>query len=147
MVLKPCQSYLPELLWHFMSQLHGLVVRCLFGSAINKKRNFWGSWFPKFKFDFLLVNLLICSQKTYSAPCVLYRLNHLSWIMGFKYISPSFWTWVTNHDVYTSLLHKLQAQTLPDAAPPKGKTNPFCKIVVTSEPVMLFWRLLRYGIS
>ena len=26
MVLKPCQSYLPELLWHFMSQLHGLAV-------------------------------------------------------------------------------------------------------------------------
>ena len=38
----------------------------------------------------------------------------------------------------TSLLRRLQAQTLPDAASPIGKVRPFRKIAVTLEPVMQF---------
>ena len=38
----------------------------------------------------------------------------------------------------TSLLRRLQAQTLPDEAPPMGKIHPFSKIAVTFEPVMRF---------
>ena len=34
-------------------------------------------------------------------------------------------------------MHRLQAQTLPDAAPPIGKIHPFSKNAVTLEPV---WR-------
>ena len=33
---------------------------------------------------------------------------------------------------------QLQAQTLPDEAPPMGKINPFSKIAITFEPVMQF---------
>ena len=35
----------------------------------------------------------------------------------------------------TSLLRRLQAQTLPDATPPAGKIHPFSKIAVTFEPI------------
>ena len=35
----------------------------------------------------------------------------------------------------TSLLRRLQAQTLPDAIPPIGKIHPFSKIAVTFEPL------------
>ena len=38
----------------------------------------------------------------------------------------------------TSLLRRLHAQTLPDAASPIGKVHPFSKIAVTLEPVMRF---------
>ena len=38
--------------------------------------------------------------------------------------------------IKTSLLRRLQAQPLPDEAPPKGKINPFSKNTVTFEPVM-----------
>ena len=38
----------------------------------------------------------------------------------------------------TSLLRRLQAQTLPDAASPIGKVHPFSKIDVFLEPVMQF---------
>ena len=38
----------------------------------------------------------------------------------------------------TSLLRRLQAQTLPNAASPIGKVHPFSKIAVTLEPVMRF---------
>ena len=38
----------------------------------------------------------------------------------------------------TSLLRRLQEQTLPDEAPPMGKIHPFSKIAVTFEPVMRF---------
>ena len=38
----------------------------------------------------------------------------------------------------TSLLRRLQAQTLPDAAPPTGKIHPFSKIAVTLEPRQRF---------
>ena len=35
----------------------------------------------------------------------------------------------------TSLLRRLQAQTLPDAIPQIGKIHPFSKIAVTFEPL------------
>jgi len=38
----------------------------------------------------------------------------------------------------TSLLRRLQAQTLPDATPPIGKIYPFIKMAVTFEPAMQF---------
>ena len=38
----------------------------------------------------------------------------------------------------TSLLRRLQEQTLPDEVPPMGKIHPFSKIAVTLEPVMRF---------
>ena len=38
----------------------------------------------------------------------------------------------------TSLLRRLQTQTLPNEAPSIGKTHPFSKIAVTFEPVMPF---------
>ena len=38
----------------------------------------------------------------------------------------------------TSLLRRLQAQTLPDAAPPIGKIHPFSKMAASCEPMMRF---------
>ena len=38
--------------------------------------------------------------------------------------------------IETSLLRRLQAQTLPDATPPMGKSHPFSKMTVTFEPLM-----------
>ena len=40
--------------------------------------------------------------------------------------------------VRTSLLRRLQAQTLHDATPPICKINPFRKMTVTFEPLMQF---------
>ena len=42
-----------------------------------------------------------------------------------------------NH-LETSLLRRLQAQTLPDATSPVGKIYPFTKMAITFEPVMRF---------
>ena len=44
----------------------------------------------------------------------------------------------SNSNIKTSLLRRLQAQTLPDEAPPKGKIHPFSKMAVTFEPLMGF---------
>jgi hypothetical protein len=38
----------------------------------------------------------------------------------------------------TSLLRRLQAQTLPDEAPPIGKIHPFSKMAITFEQLMGF---------
>ena len=38
----------------------------------------------------------------------------------------------------TSLQRRLQAQTLLDKTPPIGKIDPFNKIAITFEPMMLF---------
>ena len=38
----------------------------------------------------------------------------------------------------TSLLYRLQTQTLPDEAPPMGKIRPFSKTALTFEPVLQF---------
>ena len=40
--------------------------------------------------------------------------------------------------VKTSLLCRLQAQTLPDEAPPLGKIHRFSKMAVTFKPLMGF---------
>jgi hypothetical protein len=40
--------------------------------------------------------------------------------------------------IKTSLLHRLQVQTLPDAASPIGKVHPFSRIAITLEHVMQF---------
>ena len=56
----------------------------------------------------------------------------------------STYTWkqprIQNHlyVLKTSLLCRLQAQTLPDATPPIGKIHPFSKMAVTFEPLMGF---------
>ena len=47
----------------------------------------------------------------------------------------------------TSLLRRLQAQTLPDATLPIGKINPFSKIAITFDPVMKLLCPLRFSIS
>ena len=39
----------------------------------------------------------------------------------------------------TSLLRRLQVQTLPDATPPIGQIHPFSKMAVPFEPLMGFW--------
>ena len=44
----------------------------------------------------------------------------------------------------TSLLRRMQAQTLPNATPPTGKINPFSKIAIPFEPVMRFGCSLRF---
>ena len=41
----------------------------------------------------------------------------------------------------TSLLCRLQSQTLPDATQPIGKIHPFSKIAGTFEPFLPFWCL------
>ena len=40
--------------------------------------------------------------------------------------------------IKTSLLRKMQAQTLPDATTPIGQIYPFTKMTATVEPVMRF---------
>ena len=47
----------------------------------------------------------------------------------------------------TSLLRRLQAQTLPDEAPLIGKIHQFGKIIVTLEPVKQFGRPSGFRIS
>ena len=47
----------------------------------------------------------------------------------------------------TSLLRRLQVQTLPDATPPISKINPFSKITVTLGQVMQFGCPSRFRIS
>ena len=45
-------------------------------------------------------------RKTYSNLCVLCWLSHLSWFQGPKYIPPSVWLRVTNHDVKSKISKK-----------------------------------------
>ena len=47
----------------------------------------------------------------------------------------------------TSLLRRLQAQTLPNATPPIGKILPFSKIAITFDPIVRFGCPLRLRIS
>ena len=44
----------------------------------------------------------------------------------------------TNSSIKTSLLRRLQVQTLPDEAPPMGKIHQFSKNAVTFDPIMPF---------
>ena len=45
-------------------------------------------------------------RKTYSNLCVLWWPSHMSWFPGPKYVLPSFWLWVTNHEVKSKLSKK-----------------------------------------
>ena len=49
--------------------------------------------------------------------------------------------------IKTSLLRRLQAQTLPDATPPLGKIPQFTKIAVTFDLMKQFRCPLRFRIS
>ena len=60
-------------------------------------------------------------------------MNHLNNYKGVCRTAPA-----TPGLLKTSLLRRLQAQTLPDEAPPIGKIHPFTKIAVTFEPLMGF---------
>ena len=99
-----------------MSTLYGLVVRWLFVSRNGIKMQFLGV--VRFKSTTLTVYCLSSwfvhqQRKTYSNLCVLCWLSHLSWFQGPKYILPSFWLWVTNHDVTSKILKKLFLKSLP----------------------------------
>ena len=59
---------------------------------------------------------------------------------------PQGWRKSDRSSLLTSLLRRLQAQTLTDAAPPVGKIHPFSKIAVILEPVMWFWCPSRFKI-
>ena len=52
----------------------------------------------------------------------------------------SIWAKVSDKCVlfFTKNGHRLQAQTLPNTAPPIGQVHPFSKMAVTSEPLMGF---------
>ena len=49
-----------------------------------------------------------------------------------------YWQEGLEERITTNLLHRLQAQTLPDATPPIGKIHPFSKMAITFEPLMHF---------
>ena len=92
-----------------MSKLYGLVVRWLFVSRNGIKMQFLGV--VGFKSSTLTVYCLSSwfvhqKRKTYSNLCVLCWLSHLSWFQGPKYIPPSFWPRVTNHDVKSKMSKK-----------------------------------------
>ena len=92
-----------------MSKLDGLVVRWLFVSTNGIKMQILG--LVGFKSSTLTVYCLRSwfvhqELKTYSALFVLCGLGHLAWFQGLKYIPPSFWPRVTNHDVKSKKLKK-----------------------------------------
>ena len=106
---KLCWSKLSELIWHLMSKLYVLVVRWLFVSRNGIKVQFLGV--VGFKSSTLTVYCLSSwfvqqQRKTCSYLCVLCWHTHLSWFQGPKDIPPSFWPWVTNHDVKPKVLKK-----------------------------------------
>ena len=81
----------------------------------HKNAIFGCSRFQKFNFDCFLLKLLICSPTTeniftFVCPC---WLSHLSWFQGHKYIPPSFWLWVTNHDFKSKNSKKWFLRSLP----------------------------------
>ena len=89
-----------------MSKLYGLIVRWLFVSRNGIKMQFLSV--VGFKSSTLTVYCLSSwfvhqKQKTYSNLCVLCWLSHLSWFEGPKYIPPSFWPQVRNHDVRSKM--------------------------------------------
>ena len=58
--------------------------------------------------------------------------------IGMNYSQPIRYNYVRVMSIETSLLRRLQAQTLPDEAPPIGKIHPFSKMAITFEPLMGF---------
>ena len=74
--------------------------------------------------------------KTYSASFVLCGLGHLAWFQGLKYIPPSFWPQVTNHDNKSKkswksnfLCHCFFTQLVHDAERLKRKPKTFVKVI------------------
>ena len=85
-----------------MSKFYGLVVRWLFVSRNGIKVQVLGVvYFKSLYLTVFCVTSWFVQQKrkTHWNLCVLCWLNHLSWFPGTKNIPPSFWSWVTNHDV------------------------------------------------
>ena len=92
-----------------MSKFYGLVVRWLFVSRIGLKMQFLSV--VGFKSSTLTVycfsSWFIHQQwKMYLNFCVLCWPIHLSWFQGPKYIPPSFWPRVTNHDIKSKISKK-----------------------------------------
>ena len=89
------------------------------------------------KYIFFLCCLFKNSQQAYFDDQLLF---FLSWNISYN-------NFVRIHKKKTSLLRRLQAQTLSDEAPPIGKIHTFRKITITFEPVMQFGCPLRFRIS
>ena len=78
-----------------------------------------------------------------TSPCNLAKLSTSKFLFP-QYLRPlNFWACADR----LSLLRRLQAQHLPDEAPPIGKIHPFSKMAVTFEPVMRFGCPSRFRIS
>ena len=89
--------------------MDGLVVRWLFVSIHSIKKQILGLVGLKSSnmTDYCLSSWFVHQKlNTYSTLFVLCRFSHLSWFQGLKYIPPSFWPQVTNHDVKSNSLKK-----------------------------------------
>ena len=82
---------------------------CQVTVCVNKGQKnviFLCSRFQKFNFDYLLLNLLICSPKTkniFNFVCPLWTLSSIM-ILRTQFDSPSFWPRVPNHDFQSFFL-------------------------------------------
>ena len=132
-----------------MSRLYGLVVRWLLVSRNSIKMQFFGV--VGFKSSTLTVYCLSSwfvhqQRKTYSNLCVLCWLSHLSWFQGPKYFPPSFWPWVTNHDVKSKisksdfLCHCSFTQIVHDVEKLRRKPKTFVKVI------QRFWCVQHAGL-
>ena len=74
-------------------------------------------------------------RKTYSNLCVLCWLSHPSWFPGPKYIPPSFWPRVTNHDFKSQMSKKyflgncFVTQLLHDVEKLRKKHKTFVEVI------------------
>ena len=90
-------------------ELNGLVFRWLFVSTNGiKMLILCVAGFKSSTLTDYCSNSWFVYQKlnTYSALFLLCWLSHLSWFQGLKYMQPSFWPQVTNHDVNSKNLNK-----------------------------------------
>ena len=93
-----------------MSKLDGLVVRRLFVSTnrmglVSFKSLILTDYCLRSWFVYQKLNIL-------SALSVFCGLSHLSWFQWLKYIPPSFWPQITNHDVKTKNFKKVFFRSL-----------------------------------
>ena len=122
-----------------MSKIYGFVVLWLFVSRNGIKMHFFGvvgfksSTLTVYCFSSLFIHQ---QQTTYSNLCVLCWLIHLSGFQGPKYISPSFWPRVTNHDVKSKISKKNNflghcsfTQLLHDVEKLRRKPKIFMKVI------------------
>ena len=131
-----------------MSQLYGLVVIWLFVSRNGIKMQFLGvvGFKSSTLTDYCLSSWFVHQQwKTYSHLCVLCSLSHLSWFQGPKYIPPSFWLWVTNHDFRSKdsksfLGHCSFTQLFHDVEKLRRKPKVFVKVI------RRFWYVQHVGL-